>query len=122
MKQVRLLDIDVLSEEEKRDVLHCMRVILESDLIYDEEFQTRVGIYRDQLREIIDTWPPVGGIVEGSVAFQAINGSLSDICYGVPIPDNILSTQFGISRPEMIITYRKMRYARTQGWGTSEDA
>ena len=119
MNEVRLMNIDVLSEEEKRDVLRCMRVILESNLIYDEEFETRVGLYREELREIIDAWPPVGVIEENSVTYDGINGSLCEICYGVAISE---LKPFGISRPEMTLIFRKMKYTVDQDSGTSHNA
>ena len=46
-----------LTEREQKVVLQCMKLILEEDYISDQAFSTRLGITRDDLRQVISEWP-----------------------------------------------------------------
>jgi hypothetical protein len=72
-----------LSSPEQLVVLQCMKAIADSDAIGDREFQTRLGIDRSVLREIISSWPEIDDSPENSDRFLAVNNCLNEVCHGV---------------------------------------
>ena len=94
---------------EQSTVLQCMKVILESDLLDDADFQTRLGVDKQQLREVIADWPLLNDADAASNTSLAINNCLNEICYGVNVNDDTLEQRYGISRHTVDQIYQKWK-------------
>jgi hypothetical protein len=75
-----------LSATDQGLALQCMKVIADGSEIEDWEFQTRLGITRPTLKEIISMWPEIDDSAEDSDEFLAINNCFNEICHGIHIP------------------------------------
>jgi hypothetical protein len=74
-----------LSENEQELALNCLKAIAEGDEIEDWEFQTRIGVTRPIVKQIISLWPDIDDHSENSDEFLAINNCMNEICHGIPI-------------------------------------
>jgi hypothetical protein len=105
------MSFNSLDASEKETVLQCMRLILdETRLIEDPEFQTRLGIDRDQLRSIITAWPELDDLITdaGSDAVLAINNCLNEACYGLNINER-LERKYSVPHDEVRAVFNKIR-------------
>ena len=75
--------------KEQKIVLLCMQMLLETPLIEEPEFQSRLGISRLELSTVIASWPMLDDSVEDSVTNLAINNCLNEVCHGLHISDSI---------------------------------
>ena len=86
-----------------------MKVMLDSDLLDNSEFQTRLSIDKQQLREVIAAWPNLNDSDAASNTSLAINNCLNEICYGVNINDDALEQRYSISRQIVERIYQKWK-------------
>jgi hypothetical protein len=86
-----------LSPKEQRIVLQCMKVITETSLIEDAEFQTRLGLSKQELHEVVAAWPRLDNSGDASIMSLAINNCLNEVCHGVYINGNTWRHYFDVS-------------------------
>ena len=101
-----------LTETERLIIFQCMQLILESDLLENAEFQTRLGIDRQELRQVIATWPQLDDVNTTSNANVAMNNCLNEVCYGIDVDDDTLQYRYGIHRQTAKQVYDKLRLAQ----------
>ncbi len=86
-----------------------MKVVLDSDLLDNAEFQTRLGIDKQQLREVATAWLDLDDFDAASNTSLAINNCLNEICYGINVNDDALEQRYGISRQTVERIYQKWK-------------
>lgn len=94
-----------LSKVEQEIVLQCMRFIAEGNSIEDWEFQTRLGIDRPTLVQIIESWPEIDNRVGGSDLDLAVNNCFNEVCHGVAISPTEFTSWFSHSKDEIKNAY-----------------
>jgi hypothetical protein len=99
-----------LSSQEQLAVLQCMKATADGDAIEDWEFQTRLGIARPVLREIISSWPEVDDSSENSDGFLAVNNCLNEVCHGVHWEESEWQNWF--TEPEDVVKRTYMNWLR----------
>jgi hypothetical protein len=108
------MTLSQLGEADKDVVRACMIAIMEGPWIDDWEFQTRLGIDRDELRGLISAWPLLDDTAEDSPARLAINNCMNEVCHGVPIAAEQWDRWFIVSRDQIRATYA--RWAKLAGY------
>jgi hypothetical protein len=98
-----------LSASEKDMVLQCMLTILKSPYVDDFEFQTRLGVERNQVGEVIAAYPEIDDSIEDSIMSLSIENSLNEICHGINIPQAEWEKWFDYSKEEIRETYQKWK-------------
>lgn len=73
---------------------------------FDWDFQTRLGVYPDTMRQLLSDWPNVDDAYD-SDAYLAINNAMNDLLHGVGISDAKATEITGVDRPEMRRIYVK---------------
>lgn len=81
---------------------------------FDLDFQTRLGIDQEIMRQLLAQWPDVDDASDLSDACIAINNSLNDLLNGIGIADSEAIDLVGAPRSEMERVYLKWKNAR--GW------
>ncbi|HEV7690348.1 MAG TPA: hypothetical protein VGO52_05980 [Hyphomonadaceae bacterium] len=100
---------------EERDVIR--RALLATFEFFDFDFQTRLGVYPETVREIIGKWPAVDDSDDNSDACLAINNALNDLLFGVGIKDHKAQEVMGVYRAELDRIYKK--WAKSRGWSST---
>jgi hypothetical protein len=111
-----------LNEHEQKIILQAMNLILtEEDYIGDWEFQPRLGISRDELRQVIAQWPHLQDDDDTDsrdnpdlIRVLAINNSLNEVLNGVDVSDADWQKWIGEPREEVQRGYRT--WAIYKGW------
>ncbi len=86
---------------EQQIVLQCMKAIADGHEIGGWEFQTRLGIVRPALKQIISLWPEIDDSSENSDGFLAVNNCLNEVCHGVHWTDTEWRTRFTQPKEEV---------------------
>jgi hypothetical protein len=100
-----------LSDQERQIMFQSMNAILRRGFL-DGEFQTRLGIEREELHQIAVAYPNVDDSDDDSNATIAINNYLNEVCYGITFSEREWSQWFGVSRSEVEEVYRKWTVLR----------
>lgn len=111
-----------LNLREQKIVLQAMKLILtEERYIPDWEFQTRTGITRDELRQVIAEWPHLKDDDDKDskdnpdlVRILAINNSLNEVLHGVDVSDVDWAKWIVEPREEVKRVYRA--WSVHKGW------
>ncbi len=114
-----------LSEYDIEVILRCIRLILESDVLYPEEIATRLGVNAQTLQRVATALPHLVGIPAGKhpgelagVPFAdfslAIHNSLVEVAYGITLEEATLQSRYNLSRPEVEAVLNK--------WSIFEDS
>jgi len=108
--------IESLPEEEREIIRSCLRAVLEGPFIDDDEFQTRLGVDRIALKELLESWPDVDDSTDDSRDCLLINNSMNELCHGVKTTPEEWARWFGpgISREMVKRTYTNWTIAK--GW------
>jgi hypothetical protein len=107
------MSIKNLSNDDQKIILQCMKCIYDGPYICDEEFHTRLGIGRSELKKIIEYWPDVDDFGSGSSAQLAINNCLNEVCHGISFSNDDWSNWFNATRSEIRNIYK--RWAKSVG-------
>ena len=86
-----------LSPPAQQAILASLDFLRNTTEIEDWEFQTRVGVSRDEFKEIIEGWPPSDDEDPTSTAYLVINNTLNEICNGIPVDEDSLKEAVGSS-------------------------
>ena len=103
-----------LSEKDKRIVRECMNAIVDGPFLDDFEFETRIGVDREEMRRILRTYPDLEDDNDESPTAICINNSLNEVSYGLPFSDDEWSAWFTVTRSEIQEVYKA--WARQRGW------
>ena len=76
-----------LDEREREVVRECLRATVEGPFFPDWEFEIIFGLKRDDVRQVLQSWPALNEADESVV--RAINNSFNNLLAGATI--NILS-------------------------------
>jgi hypothetical protein len=106
-----------LTEAEKRVVLECLAAILEGPYINDLEFESRLGLRRAELNQVIAAWPNLDDSADDSVVTLAINNCLNEVCNGIDIPLSDWSKFFRFPKADIERTYEN--WARLKGYSST---
>jgi len=96
-----------LSTDEKEIVLNCMTAIYAGPYIEDWEFQTRLGVSRQELAKVISMYPDLVDEGDDSTVSLGINNSMNEICHGVYIPPQEWQRWFAVSKDHVKRVYAK---------------
>ncbi|MEQ1819733.1 MAG: hypothetical protein ABL871_14105 [Terricaulis sp.] len=100
-----------LTPEEREVVRRAMAATFE---FFDWDFQTRLGVYPDTMRQLLSGWPDVDDAYD-SDAYLAINNAMNDLLHGVGISDAKATEITGADRAEMRRIY--LKWAGDRGTG-----
>ena len=97
-----------LSKVEQETVLEVMKFIYtKQEYIGDSEFQTRTGITRPELEQVIHNWPSLNDSM--LINQLAINNSFNEVLHGLNISDEVWTAWFSESRDKVREVYFKWR-------------
>lgn len=102
-----------LDKEEKQIVLDCLNAILESGEL-EFEFNARLGINEEELKEIIAEFPGIDDSIEDSNETLAINNCLNEICFGIKFTETKWQKYFDYDIEKIREVYKK--WARLRNW------
>jgi hypothetical protein len=94
-----------LSESDQQAVLEAMKYV--SSTVDEFEFQTRLGITRQELEDVMKQWPELDDSSEGSITAISINNSLNEVVNGLDIGESRWRSHFSLTRNEMGQVYKK---------------
>jgi hypothetical protein len=103
-----------LDANDKELIRQCMVAIAEGPYIYDEEFQTKLGITRFELKQVLAQWPQLDDKSKSSKTYLAINNCLNEVLNGVAIPPNDWIHWFDDSRESINQVYS--RWTKLKGY------
>jgi hypothetical protein len=103
-----------LDEREQKTIVQAMKLILtEEKYIGEREFRSRIGITRDELRQVIAEWPHLKDEDDTDskdnpdlVRVLAINNSLNEVLHGVGVSDADWEKWFDEPKEEVKRIYR----------------
>ena len=102
----------ILSGEEQKIILQCMIAICEGPYIDDSEFQTRLGLEREDCRKVMASWPNLDDSIEDSKTTLAINNTLNEVCNGVRIPSEEWFKWFQVPEQSVLNVFSKWSQLR----------
>ena len=82
----------------------------------DGEFETRLGVDRGELAEILMRWPAVDDRSDDAPATRAINNALNEVAHGLDLSAEELR-QMGASRNDVEAAYAQ--WATSRGWNST---
>ena len=98
-----------------------MKLILEEDYISDEAFSIRLGVTRDDLRQVISEWPHIWDENDEDsrsnpdlIRILAINNSLNEVLYGVNVSKEVWTKWLDEPYAEVEQIYQT--WAKHKGW------
>lgn len=92
-----------LTPEEREVVRRAMTATFQ---LFDWDFQTRLGVYPDTMRQLLSEWPNIDD-AHDSDAYLAINNSMNDLLHGAGLSDAKAAEIIGVDRAEMRRIYLK---------------
>lgn len=98
------MTISTLTNEEREVIRRSMEATFE---FFDFDFQTRLAVAPEKMKDILQNWPDIDDTSEDSIAALAINNSMNDILNGVGIKDDKALELIGVNCSEMRLVYRK---------------
>lgn len=108
------MTVAALTIDEREVIRRAMSATFE---FFDFDFDTRLGVTPETMRELIGDWPNVDDSRDDSDACLAINNALNDLLHGVGISDADARRLTGTNRDEMYRIYRK--WAESRGWSST---
>jgi hypothetical protein len=105
------MSLAAMTPEEREVVRRAMAATFR---YFDFDFQTRLGVTPEEMRELLEAWPQIDDTGDDSDACLAINNSLNDLLNGVGISERESLDLLGASRDEVERIYKK--WARARGW------
>ncbi|HJU69768.1 MAG TPA: hypothetical protein VJ650_16120 [Gemmatimonadaceae bacterium] len=106
------MSVQSLDEKDQTLVRRCLEFILETQEL-EGEFETRIGVGREEIRNILARWPDAGDELDGSSATTAINNTLNEIAHGLHIA---AADEHAIGQSRGGVQALYWRWARGRGW------
>jgi hypothetical protein len=78
------------------------------------DYETRIGVEPQRVRELLERWPEVDDTEDDSDACLVINNSLNDLLHGEGISDRESVELTGLNSSGLYEIYRK--WADARGW------
>jgi hypothetical protein len=91
-----LMGFNSLSHDDQHLVFNCMKYIFGTRLIPDRGFSTRLGFSREQLSNLIESWPALDRPGQNKILVMAINNCLNEITNGMRPNPKELKEEYGI--------------------------
>lgn len=85
--------------------MQCLKAISEGNFLEDE-FQTRLGIEKEDLRKLIDSYPEIDDSDNDSNECLAVNNCLNEVCHGLQFSETEWKKWFSVSREEIAETFK----------------
>jgi hypothetical protein len=82
------------------------RAIAATFEFFDWDFQTRLGVSPETMRQLLGEWPNIDDAYD-SDAYLAINNAMNDLLHGTGISDAKATKITGVDRAEMRRIYGK---------------
>ena len=92
------MSLEELTKQEQNAVRECMLAILKGSEIEAPEFQTRLGIDRSHLQNVLASWPHLEDTENTRLA---INNCMNEVVNGVYISPQNWERWFTMSREEV---------------------
>jgi hypothetical protein len=108
------MSLQDLSPEERIMVRECLSAIAQGPFIDEWEFQTRIGVDREKVISMLDSWPNIDDRFDDCEETITINNCLNEICYGIDIPPPEWLKWFTASRSSIEEAYKA--WAIKRGW------
>lgn len=102
-----------LTKQEQNIVRQCMEAILNGDEIEAPEFQTRLGIARLQLRQVLAFWPHLDDADDNSDTCLAINNCMNEVAHGIYISPEDWARRFTFPKEDVKAAYK--HWAESKG-------
>ena len=91
-----------------RDIaLECVRFLLESEVLLDNELYTRVGLTRAELRVVFAKWPHLEDAESGHPDYIAMNNCFNEVCNGLELTHEEWQKWFSVSRNAVCETFAR---------------
>ena len=91
--------------------------IIEARRGLDRDYETRIGVAKEQCESLLEAWPNVDDSSDDSEVTVLVNNSLNDLLHGIGLSEHKIEERIGCSRDEMLKVYRK--WATSRGWAST---
>ena len=93
-----------------RDIaLQCLRYLLESRCFDENEFHTRLGMYRAELAMVVSRWPKLEDEDPSHGDYLALNNCFNEVCNGLHFSSTEWQKWFSASRNAVCDAYTRWR-------------
>jgi hypothetical protein len=106
-----------LEQDEREIIRSCITAILNGNFLDDDEFQTRLGVGRQEFAQVLDSFPAANYNADDPIPVLSINNTLNEICYGIGMSENDWSKWFDVPREKVQAVYEK--WARLNSWNST---
>lgn len=108
------MTVAALSIEELEVVRRALSATFQ---FFDFDFETRLGVTPEAMRELLRNWPSIDDSNDDSDGSLAVNNALNDLLHGIGISNADAQRLTGVDREEMYRIYRK--WAESRGWSST---
>lgn len=108
------MTISTLTDDEREIIRRSMEATFN---FFDFDFQTRLGVTPEEMKNILQGWFDIDDSSDDSLATLAINNSMNDLLHGEGIKDDKALELIGVNCSEMLRVYRK--WAANRGWNST---
>ena len=100
---------------ESESLLHrAVEVVYSLEAIEDIDFQTRIGLNRDEIHVLLSSWDEITNDVIDSLTASAINNCCNELLFGVRFTDDQWEKHMQCEPKELIKALNAYRLSR--GW------
>jgi hypothetical protein len=110
----KLVTLAALTADERETIRRAMEATFR---FFDRDFQTRLGVTPEAMRDLLGDWPDVDDTPGDCDACLAIDNAMNDLLDGVAISDRQARESIGVDRAEVLRVYRKWTHNR--GWSST---
>lgn len=96
-----------MTEPEREFIRQSMNAILYGPFVDAAEFQTRLGINRSQLRDVLDAWPALDDDDENGDVCLAINNCLNETLHSGCVDLRVWSGWFTAPKADIAAAYQR---------------
>lgn len=87
--------------------LECLLFVRDSSEFEDSELDTRVGVTRAELGELIEEWPNIEDESRSDFGFLALKSCFNEVCNGVQFSVKKWQKWFSVSRDDVRETFSR---------------
>ena len=97
-----------LSKEEQDVVMQCLYAVAEGNILAGE-YQTRLGVEHEELRQIAAAFPDIDDSDDASKEALAIHNCLNEVCNGIHFSEREWNKWFTVDRATVDGVFRKWK-------------